>query len=395
VRYIELVIGKDKDGQPLTINTGKSHAIFICGKRGAGKSYTMGVIAEELVQKAREIVPIIVDPIGVYWTMAKENDLEDVMDWDIIPQGFPVHLIVPGDPKKVYGEELLDEMEYLGIKLIPLKIPPYDLEPDEWLDLYGLSLTDAMGIALFRATAKLYSKKEDEGFRYNFDNIIEEILNDEYAHERTKVALMSRLDVSKKWGIFGEEAWRTFDLFQPGVLNVIDLSHLDPHRFGLRQFILSIICKKLFYERIRARKLEEFGKIVDTPRIWLLIDEAHQFIPTGMTTASKPVLIRWVKEGRQPGLSIVLATQQPSAIDKEVLSQCDIVISHKVTMKLDLDALNALSHEYMKLEFKEYMKKIKNPGEAIYLDDEAEKIKLVRIRKRMSRHGGREIERVY
>lgn len=355
----------------------------------------MGVIGEELIQKSKEIVPIIVDPIGVYWTMSKENDLEEVMDWDIIPQAFPVHIIVPGEPEKVYGEELIGEMEYLGIKIVPLKIPPYDLEPDEWLDLYGLSLTDAMGIALFRATAKLFSKKEDEGFRYTFDNIIEEILNDEYAHERTKVALMSRLDVSKRWGIFGEETWKTFDLFQPGVLNVIDLSHLDPHRFGLRQFILSIVCKKLFYERIRARKLEEFGKIVDVPRIWLLIDEAHQFIPTGLTTASKSVLIRWVKEGRQPGLSIVLATQQPSAIDKEVLSQCDMVISHRVTMKLDLDALNALSHEYMKLEFKEYMKKIKKPGEAIYLDDEAEKIRLVRIRKRMSRHGGREIVREY
>jgi len=178
VKGIGLFIGKDKDDQPLSINTNKSHAIFICGKRGAGKSYTMGVIAEELVQKARGIVPIIVDPIGVYWTMAKENDLEDVMDWDTMPQGFPVHLILPGDPKRIYGEELLDEMEYLGIKVIPLKIPPYDLEPDEWLDLYGLSLTDAMGIALFRATAKLYSKKDDEGFRYIFDRAIEEIFND-------------------------------------------------------------------------------------------------------------------------------------------------------------------------------------------------------------------------
>jgi len=392
---IDLNIGKDKDGNEIFIDTGRSHAIFICGKRGAGKSYTVGVIGEELIQRSKEIVPIIVDPIGVYWTMSKENDLEDIIDWNIIPQAFPVHLIVPGEPDKVYGKELIDEMDYLGIKIIPLKIPPYDLEPDEWLDLYGLSLTDAMGIALFRATAKLFSKKEDEGFRYTFDNIIEEILNDEYAHERTKVALMSRLDVSKRWGIFGEETWKTFDLFQPGVLNIIDLSHLDPHRFGLRQFILSIVCKKLFYERIRARKLEEFGKIVDVPRIWLLIDEAHQFIPAGLATASKPVLIRWVKEGRQPGLSVVLATQQPSAVDKEVLSQCDIVISHKVTMKLDLDALNALSHEYMKLEFKEYMKKIKNPGEAIFLDDEAERIKLVRIRKRMSRHGGREIIRRY
>jgi len=388
---MHLIIGKDKDGNPLTIDAARSHAILICGKRGSGKSYTMGVIAEELVQKSTNTVPIIVDPIGIYWTMVKENDLENILDWDIIPQGFPVRLIVPGEPKKVYGQEILDEIEYLGIKVVPLKIPPYDLEPDEWLDLYGLSLTDAMGIALFRATAKLYSKMEDEGLRYSLDDVIEEILNDEYAHERTKIALISRLDVSKRWGIFGREAWRTLDLFQPGVLNVIDLSHLDPHRFGLRQFIVSIICKKLFNERIRARKLEEFGKIADVPRIWLLIDEAHQFIPAGATTASKHVLIRWVKEGRQPGLSIVMATQQPSAIDKEVLSQCDIVISHRVTMKLDLDALNTLSHEYMKLEFREYMRKIRNPGEAIYLDDEAEKINLIRIRKRMSRHGGREI----
>ena len=123
---IYLSIGKDKDGNLLTIDTSKSHTIFICGKRGAGKSYTMGVIAEEIVQKAKDIVPIIIDPIGIYWTMAKENNLEDMIDWDIIPQGFPVHLIVPGDPKKVYGEELLDEMEYLGINIAPLKIPPYD-----------------------------------------------------------------------------------------------------------------------------------------------------------------------------------------------------------------------------------------------------------------------------
>ncbi|AIG98437.1 putative ATPase [Archaeoglobus fulgidus DSM 8774] len=183
----------------------------------------------------------------------------------------------------------------------------------------------------------------------------------------------------------------TLDLFQEGVINVIELSHLDPHRFGLRQFILSIICKKLFYERVRARRLEEFGRITNVPRIWLLIDEAHQFIPSGRTTASKPILIRWVKEGRQPGLSIVLATQQPSAIDNEILSQCNIVISHRVTNKLDLNALNVLSHDYMKLEFREYMKKIKNPGEAIFLDDEAENIRLVGVRKRMSRHGGREV----
>jgi len=32
VEEIELVIGKDRESNSLTINAGKSHAIFICGK---------------------------------------------------------------------------------------------------------------------------------------------------------------------------------------------------------------------------------------------------------------------------------------------------------------------------------------------------------------------------
>ena len=67
-------------------------------------------------------------------------------------------------------------------------------------------------------------------------------------------------------------------------------------------------------------------------------------------------------EGRQPGLSIVLATQQLSALDSEVLSQCDKVIAHRITVKVDLDALNALSQDCMKMEFKEYMRKVKEPA---------------------------------
>jgi hypothetical protein len=59
------------------------------------------------------------------------------------------------------------------------------------------------------------------------------------------------------------------------------------------------------------------------------------------------MLIRWVKEGRQPGLSLVVATQQPAAIDAELLTQCDIIISHKITAWDDVFALNRLSATYM------------------------------------------------
>ena len=90
----------------------------------------------------------------------------------------------------------------------------------------------------------------------------------------------------------------------------------------------------------------------------MLIDEAHQFVPAGRTTLAKEVLIRWAKEGRQPGLSLVVASQQPSAIDAEVLTQCDIILGQKITNGADIQAINSLSQDYMGGELKTYIRKL-------------------------------------
>ena len=55
----------------------RSHVIFVCGKRGGGKSYTMGVIAEGIIglpPKIRNNISVIMlDTMGVYWTMKYPN----------------------------------------------------------------------------------------------------------------------------------------------------------------------------------------------------------------------------------------------------------------------------------------------------------------------------------
>lgn len=388
---MKLLIGRFvQSNKDLCLDASKSHVIFVAGKRGSGKSYTLGVIAEEICTKMKEIIPIIIDPMGIYWTMALENNAENVADWGISPRGLPVRLIVPGDPKKTYGEDVLQEMEYIGVEPRSLSIQLSDIEPDEWLDLYGLGLTDPMGILLYRVSSKLYEIWEETGKNYSIEDLTKQVMVDDYAHDRTKMALVNRLQAAKRWGIFGESPWRTLDIFKKGVVNVIDVSMFDPYRYGLRQFVVMMIAKKLFLERSKARRREEVGLPTDVAKVWILIDEAHQFIPSGRSTSSKYTLIRWVKEGRQPGLSIVLSTQQPSALDNEVLSQCDTVIAHRISMRLDLEALNALSQDYMRMEFKEYVKKVKQPGEAIFLDDESEELSLVKIRPRLTSHGGRE-----
>lgn len=112
-------------------------------------------------------------------------------------------------------------------------------------------------------------------------------------------------------------------------------------------------------------------------KVWMLIDEAHQFVPAGKSTLCKEALIQWVKEGRQPGLSLVVASQQPAALDMEVLSQCDVIISHALTTAEDKAALNRLTKDYMGAELRVFINKIARTGQAAFVDDDVERVTMV------------------
>ena len=86
----------------------------------------------------------------------------------------------------------------------------------------------------------------------------------------------------------------------------------------------------------------------------------------------------------------MIATQQPDAVDRDLVSQCDLILCHRITANDDVSALNRLSHAYMGRELKSYLQQLKNPGEAVMLDDDAETVRIVQIRPRLSRHGGAE-----
>jgi len=55
--------------------------------------------------------------------------------------------------------------------------------------------------------------------------------------------------------------------------------------------------------------------------VWMFIDEAHMFLPRDGETPATGVLVNeWLRQGRQPGLSVVLATQRPAAF----IPDCDV-----------------------------------------------------------------------
>jgi len=165
---------------------------------------------------------------------------------------------------------------------------------------------------------------------------------------------------------------------------------------------VGIVSNKLLAGRILERKKEEveviergfslFGQSETRsklPLLWIFIDEAHQFLPKGETTPATSALISLLREGRQPGISLVLATQQPGKIHDDVITQSDIVLCHRVTAKQDVDALNEMMQSYMDKGLTQAINDLpREKGAAVILDDTSERIYPLRIRPRFSWHGG-------
>lgn len=384
-------IGRQVDGdEAVYLDSKKSHAILICGKRGSGKSYTMGVMIEEYMSLGDSLV-IVVDPMGIYYTFSQPNyDQERLLwDWGLNIISYPVRMLVPGNTDELYGnKEIVQAMEQMGLQFHQFRINPSDLSPEGWCDLFDLSISDVMGIALFRSIQKLKRTKKNNFF---IPDIIKSVDSDPLISDKTRQALLNRLEMAIDWGIFGAEYQEIWEIFDKNCINILDLSVLDPGNKGRRNLVLDILARDIFKRRTLSRRKEELNLANELPKVIMLVDEAHQFIPSGRKTLSKDILIRWAKEGRQPGLSLIVASQQPSALDSEVITQCDIVVAQKLTNGDDIAALNALNQDYMGSELKTYIRRLDRKGEAVIVDDEQEKVKVVQIRPRKSHHGGREV----
>jgi len=191
-------------------------------------------------------------------------------------------------------------------------------------------------------------------------------------------------------------------LLTAGKTSVLDLSIYNSiGAFNVRALVISLVSRKIFNERMSSRKIEEVKSIAkgidytssnekkETPLVWMFIDEAHEFLPLNEKTIATDALVQILREGRQPGISLVLATQQPGKIHTDVMTQSDIVLSHRVTSAPDVTALNHIMQSYLSTTIQQHMDDLPTlKGSAIILDDNSERIYPMRIRPRFTWHGG-------
>lgn len=385
-----ILLGKQmNDGSLVEIPCGTSQRILVCGKTGTGKSYTLGVLVEELARLGNDII-LVVDTQGIFWSTAQPNESHSESDklweFDREARGFRVNVLVPGNPIERYGDAaIVEELEHRGINVQELRLNPSDLSPEMWCDLFDLDINELMGIMLFKAVRQCSQRV---GKEFLIDDIASEVTK-LHGLDQTKEAIQRKLDMAHDWQIFEEHRYREiWEILQPDAINVLDLSVIAQGRYGLRNLVLAVLATFIFRMRAIARRREALGLASDTKKVWLAIDEAHNFCPSGRSTLSKDILIRWAKEGRQPGLSLVVASQQPAAIDAEILTQCGIRIVHRITSKDDYRAIDALSQDYLSEGLPNRIKQLNAPGQTLLIDDERESVVPVQVRPRQSLHGG-------
>ena len=383
----------------ILMDVAKSHIVFVCGKRGSGKSYTMGVIAESILDLPEEIRKnisvIILDTMGIYWTMKHPNKEDKALleEWDLEAKGLNVNIFTPRGYYKRYKEE--------GIPTdFPFSIKTSELSAYEWSETFGIELNSPIGALIERMIETLKEANED----YDIDEIVEAIQKDDRSAKEIKDAAENRFLSAKHWGLFSRQGSLLEDLVIPGQITVLDVSCYTyiPGAASLRALVIGLVSQKLFTQRMITRKSEEYATIYrethlvereeeekKEPLIWLIIDEAHEFLPNDAKTVATQPLLTILREGRQPGISLVLASQQPGKIHTDVITQSDIVIAHRITANIDTQALGSLMQSYMRegLDAQlNYLPRVK--GAALIFDDINEKIYSMRVRPRYTWHGG-------
>ena len=383
----------------------RSHVVFVCGKRGGGKSYTMGVIAEGMADLPHEIRKnlsiVMLDTMGIYWTMKypnmKERDLLE--SWQLAPKALDIIIYMPAGFYARAKEEGIPADR-------PFSIRPSELLGSDWNTTFGVAPESAAGVLIEQIVHTLKERLEEEGVDYSIDDIIRSVDATKDTEPTTRAFVRNHFLAAQTWGIFSDRGTPITELAQPGQVTVLDLSAYSAaeHGWEVKALVTGIVSQKLFLERMQSRKEEEFKQVYrdvnylavdegavqqEEPLVWLVIDEAHEFLPnSGKTLATDP-LVTILREGRQPGISLILASQQPGKIHTDVMTQADIVISHRITAKIDIDALGLLMQSYLRVGLDKLLDGLpRTSGAALIVDDNNERMFPVQIRPRFTWHGG-------
>jgi len=342
------------------------------GKRGTGKSYTLGVLIEGLAagQGASPIAhadtrrgALVLDIMDIFWTsvlsleeagppeirkqfavMRKRGFSSQPLNVDVwIPSGYERSDIDPGGIRSLF-------------------ISPSDLSIDDWGSLFEVDIfNEPRGMLIADAVQHVSA----DGYRrtdgsqavgkpnFNFEDLLDCLVNDQDLlrnyQDMTLRSIRQRMASYAALPLFGGTGTPLGNVIRPFRAAVLMLGRVPD---ALKRVIVAVLLRQILrirrdvsfaQKRIdldRSLSREEQLSLADfvasgLPRTWVLIDEAHVLVGTGQSSVASAAIVKYAKEGRNYGLSLAVATQQPSALDGSLVSQIETLICHQLTSPQD------------------------------------------------------------
>lgn len=363
--YVGNLISRPTVPVHLRINGLRRH-VAILAQTGAGKSYLSGVLIEELMERGATV--LIIDPHAdyVFLSQTKKREAHDFSD----------RVTVFQNPESTgrYSQKDIGTVEPYTVKLA-------ELDFDELCSICGIG---EKFTNIRAGLQEALNRLKERNIVYLTEEIESELNTVAKEEDGEKYVKMGALNAIKyiqrlrRLRVFSRSGVPIEKIIKPYHAAVIDLS-------GLEIRSTDYIVSRLLRDVNEAVVSGAF----DYP-VFVVVEEAHTFVPPETYTHSKSIIRRVAQEGRKFGVFLILISQRPGRIHPDSLSQCNSQIVLKITNPRDQNAI-AQSSERLSEDLINDLPGL-NIGEAVIVGDVTRTPVMIHVRSRKTREGGADID---
>lgn len=324
---------------PVTLNVQNllSRHFSVLAVTGAGKSYTVAVVLQEIMERFPYASIVVIDPHADYFFFRNIF-------------GSRVQIFTPN------GED----------NTTPIRFKIRNFSSTQLAEFANITTSMTNLIGKFEEAYRILVQNGDDFDYSDIRRILENMARNEELPQKERDYAATAL---RRMRFIPEEVFLDAtvetDLYNPYAPSLVSPGQMTIIGTGLlpkrgKEALVNQVLRRIFDGAVALRQNLDAPKLPGP--VLVVIEEAHQFAPPARTDC-KEIITQIAAEGRKFGVGLGIISQRPGKIDENVLSQCNTQITLKITNPKDQNAIENAS-ETMSADFMKDLPGL-NTGEAI------------------------------
>ncbi|MHA1330460.1 MAG: ATP-binding protein, partial [Candidatus Hodarchaeales archaeon] len=268
--------------------------VLCVASTGSGKSYTVGVLLEEIILKKPTTSVVLLDVHNEYWGLCvpNEGNTDTEKSSHLSPEEFIDHIVIFNKENLILADEFsLERLRRL------------------------LDLTTAQENSLTNIVKRPVSL-----------TALRNLIQNSELNSITKENLLAKINTLINLDLFKAKSYLK-NLISPGKISIIRLDEFTDDK--KRQIIVNEILNQIFEEKAYSESLKK-------QEVILIIEEAHRF------TYSNDILTKISREGRKFGLYTMLISQRPADLPSNIIANMNTLIALRIKSDKDLTKIRLM-----------------------------------------------------